>query len=51
MARFYILSQEHIETGKRPKTPRQKIFFWKSTAIILSLIVLTETIYLIHLIK
>jgi hypothetical protein len=47
MARLYVLTEEQIKSGKRPKTPRQKQLWWKQACIILSAIVVLEHIALL----
>lgn len=46
MAKLYILTKEQIESGNRPKTPRQKQLVWKQVCIVLSALVILEHIAL-----
>lgn len=49
MAKLYVLTEEQIKSGKRPKTPRQKQMMWGRICAILSLIILIETIILLNI--
>lgn len=42
MAKLYILTKEQIESGKRPKTPRDKQRDWRRICLILSLLFVAE---------
>lgn len=44
MAKIYLLSDEHIKNGQRPKTPRQKMRNWKILCLSLAALVLIEHI-------
>lgn len=46
MAKLYILTEEQIKSGKRPKTPRQKQMVWRQVCFILSLVIILEHIAL-----
>jgi hypothetical protein len=46
MAKFYVLTEEHLKRGHRPKTPNEKR---KGLVRILSLIIAVETAALIYL--
>ncbi len=49
MGRLYILTDEQIKSGKRPKTPRQKQRMWSRVCIVLTIIVIVETITILNL--
>ncbi len=49
MAKLYILTNEQIKSGKRPKTPRQKQLMWRGACIVLSILVILEHVVLFHL--
>jgi hypothetical protein len=49
LAKLYILTKEQIESGKRPKTPRQKQRAWAKICIILAAIIVLENIALLWL--
>lgn len=42
MAKLYILTDEQIKTGKRPKTPRDKMKIWRAACLILTSLVILE---------
>lgn len=46
MAKLYILTDEQIKSGKRPKTPRQKQLVWRQVCFVLSIIVILEHVAL-----
>jgi hypothetical protein len=48
MARLYILTEEQIKSGKRPKTPRQKQLWWKQVCIVLSFLIVVEHLALLY---
>jgi hypothetical protein len=47
MARLYILTDEQIKNGERPKTPRQKQRDWKTICYVLSTLVILEHILIL----
>lgn len=42
MAKLFILTDEQIKSGKRPKTPRQKQIFWNRAFLVLSVLIIIE---------
>ena len=42
MARLYILTKEQIQSGQRPKTPRQKQLVWRQVCFVLSVLIIVE---------
>ena len=51
MAKFYVLTKDQIDSGKRPKTPRQKMQNWRLACIVLTLMIVTENIALLVWLK
>lgn len=51
MARLYILTEEHIKNGQRPKTPRQKQRNWRTLCLILSAVIVLEHLVFFYWIK
>lgn len=51
MAKLYILTKEQIQSGKRPKTPREKLRKWRTLCIVLSLLIVVEHIALFYWMK
>ncbi len=49
MAKFYILTEEHIKSGLRPKTPRQKQRDWAKVCGVLTLILMVENLWLLNM--
>jgi hypothetical protein len=46
MAKLYILTDEQIKSGKRPKTPREKQRNWRVMCLVLSAAIIIEHISL-----
>lgn len=51
MAKLYILSKEQIESGNRPKTPREKQRNWRNVCVVLSIFIVLEHIALFYWVK
>lgn len=51
MAKLYILTDDQIKSGKRPKTPRQKQLVWKQVCFVLSVLIIVEHIALFYWMK
>lgn len=48
MAKFRVLTEQDIKSGKMPKTVRQKYAFWKKAAFVLSAAIVLEHLALLY---
>lgn len=48
MASLYLLTEEDVKTGHRPKTPRQKQYLWNRICLVLTTLIILENAYLVY---